>query len=62
MRGYLRLSLQLEVTPRDLSLRFSQFSFIFAVNLNAQLSQFNYRNLEMLRNECTYSTLFCANF
>ena len=51
-----------KVTQRHLLLHFSQFSFIFAVNLNAKLNQFNYRNLEMFRNECTYSRFFCANF
>ena len=52
------MSLQFKATRWHLSLHFSQFSFIFAVNLNAQLNQFNYKNLEMLNNQCTYSRLF----
>ena len=50
--------LQFKVTRRHLLLHFSQFSFVFAVNLNTKLNQFNYRNLEMFRNECTYSRFF----
>ena len=30
------------------------FLLFFAVYLNAQLKQFNYRNVEMFRNKCTY--------
>ena len=51
--------LQFKVTRRHLLLHFSQFSFIFAVNLNAKLNQFNYRNLEMFRNECTFKIFLC---
>ena len=56
--GIYRHSLQFKVTRRHLSLYFCQFSFIFALNLNAQLNQFNYRNVEIFRNQCTYSRCF----
>ena len=50
--------LQFKVTRRHLSLYFCQFSFNFAIYLNAQLNQFNYRNVEIFRNQCTYSSCF----
>ena len=42
--------------------RYISLNFLLFLPVNAQLNQFNYRNLEMLRNDCTYSRLFCANF
>ena len=39
---YIGILLQFKVIRRHLSLYFCQFSFTFAVNLNAQLNQFNY--------------------
>ena len=38
------------------------FLFFFAVNLNAQLNQFNCRNVEIFRNQCTYSRPFDVYF
>ena len=64
---YIGILLQFKVTRRHLSLYFCQFSFTFAVNLNAQLNQFNYRNVEIIGIQCTYSRRFdvifmCSHF
>ena len=60
--GIIGILLQFKVTRRHLSLYFCQFSFTFAVNLNAQLNQFNYRNVEIIGIQCTYSRRFDVIF